>query len=216
MIKYLSLNIAIEVVTCLIAFFCLYNDKRLAWRLIPFFMAFTCIVEITGRWLHINKKSNDWVYNVYLIAEASVITAMYRYSIKKYTQKIKFIGAGGLILILLYSYEIIVHGILSYNDDTETAMLGLFICYGLYYYYLLMDNEVYHKLYTYPPFWWVAGTLFFCFGSIVSDLYYTFLNAKAWPLFTSRYSIFNYLNIILYGFWTYSFICRYHQRKSIA
>ncbi len=204
-----------EIATTVIAMVFLRYESG-AWKKMPMLLLMTCVVEITGRALRINKEPNDWVYNIYLIIEAFFISTMYRYLISSFTSNIRFIGFGGLFLVILYIFETISRGFSAYNDITETVMLVLFICYGLYYYYLLIDSEIYHKLSAYPPFWWVAGTLFFCFGSVVSNLYYTFLSSRAWPLFTSRYSIFNYLNIILYGFWSYSFICRYRQRKSIA
>ena len=181
----------------------------------PFFMVITCFLEILGKALGVNKLHNDWVYNIYLVAEAGFTITMYGYLINKYVKNYRLILFSGALLIILYIYEISVHGVFIFNNVTTATMSVLFIGYGLYYYYLLMKDEDYLKLKTYPPFWWIAGALLFYFGSTASDLYYSIVSVKIYPLFTSRHFIYIYLNIILYGFWSYSFICRYRQRKSI-
>jgi len=176
------------------------------------FMLLTCISEITGRILRLSNKKNDWVYNLFLIAEAGFTTAMYDYFISKYLKKRPLILVGGGLLIILYVYEIIIHGIFISNDLTITIMSIMFIGYALYYYLLLIKDDTYVKLVKYGPFWWVAGTLLFYYGSCASDLYFTIF--KNTNLFGhKRYLIYVWLNIIQYGLWSYSFICRYKCRE---
>ena len=95
-------------------------------------MLFTCIIELTGRALGINKKSNYWVYNIYLIAEAGFVTIMYRHFLIKYSKQVNFIGVGTSILTILYIYEIASHGFFIYNDKTETVMLVAILTYYAY------------------------------------------------------------------------------------
>lgn len=93
-------------------------------------------------------------------------------------------------------------------------MSVLFIVYGLYYYYVLIKDLGYLQLSKHPPFWWVAGALFFYYGTSVISLYYTVFQAQEnSPLFTYRSYAYLCFNIIHYGFWSYSFVCRYRQRK---
>lgn len=176
------------------------------------FMLLTCVSELLGRMLRLNNKKNDWVYNLFLIAEAGFTTAMYDYFISKYLNRRPIFWIGSVLLITLYTYEIITHGIFISNDYTITIMSIMFIGYALYYYYLLMKSDTYVELIKYPPFWWIAGTLLFYYGSSASDLYFAIF--KDTKLFGhKRYLIYMWLNIIQYGFWSYSFICRYQCRE---
>ncbi len=180
-------------------------------------MLLTLIAEIGGRATRQNVQLNNGIYNIFLVAEAGFTSAMYGFLINKYVKINKLIWVSIAILVVLYTYEIFIHlrGIFDFNDITTTLMSVFFIGYGLYYYYLLIKNEDYLELINYPPFWWVAGTLLFYYGSSAIELFFTILNTQNARLFAYRHVIYICLNIIQYGFWSYSFICRYRQRRLI-
>lgn len=179
------------------------------------FMLLTLIVEIGGRATRHNIYINNELYNFFLITEAGFTMAMYGYLLSKYTKNNKLIWTSAVILSVLYICEtsIHIHGIFDFNDITTTVMSVIFIGFGLYYYYLLIKNEEYLELKNYPPFWWVAGTLLFYYGSTAIELFFTIISTQNARLFAYRHITYICLNIIQYGFWSYSFICRYYQRK---
>lgn len=215
MLKYFSPNITIEIIcfVCAIAF--LSKDNQTIWKSMILFLLVICITEIACILTKRTANGNNWVYNIYLMPEAGFTSIMFGHLISKYTKSKIIVLPGLALLFMLYLYEIYKHGIYNFNTLTTTIMSLLFICYGLYYYYLLIKDEQYINLKTYAPFWWVSGTLFFYFGSIVSNLYFSVLSSDYLQLFSFRHAIYILLNIILYSFWSYSFLCRYRQRKSI-
>jgi len=212
--NYLNPNVTIETICLIFAFIYLSRDKQGVWKSMILFMLIICITEIAGILSKKTVQGNNWVYNIYLMPEAGFTSIMFGYLLSKYTKNRVFVLPGLALLFVLYLYEIYKHGIYNFNVLTTTVMSILFIFYSFYYYYLLIKDEQYVNLKYYAPFWWVAGTLFFYFGSIVSDLYFTVLSSDHLQLFTFRHLIYVVLNITLYTFWSYSFLCRYQQRKS--
>jgi len=215
MIDFLSPNIIIEVTCFVIAIAFLHNDVSTTWKSMILFMLVICITEIAGIITKRTINGNNWVYNIYLMPEAGFVSITFGHLISKYTKSKIIVLPGLALLFVLYLYEIYKHGIYNFNTLTTTIMSLLFICYGLYYYYLLIKDEQYINLKTYAPFWWVSGTLFFYFGSIVSNLNFSVLSSDYLQLFSFRHAIYILLNIVLYSFWSYSFLCRYRQRNSI-
>jgi len=215
MLNYLSPNITIEIICLVFAMLCLNSDISATWKSMILFLLITCITEIAGTLTKKTINGNNWVYNIYLMPEAGFTSIMFGHLISKYTKSKIIVLPGLALLFVLYLYEIYKHGIYNFNTVTTSIMSLLFICYGLYYYYLLIKDEQYINLKTYAPFWWVSGTLFFYFGSIVSNLYFSVLSNDYLPLYSFRHAIYIILNFILYRFWSYSFLCRYRQRKSI-
>ena len=106
-------------------------------------------------------------------------------------------------------YELFVDGAFKKHNITTSVMSVLFVLYSLYYFYCLLKDESHINLKYYPPFWWTAGVLFFYFGSTACNVFYSKLSViTVTPKHYLTYYIYNGLNIILYGCWSYSFICR--------
>jgi len=177
------------------------------------FLLLTCLLEIAGRVIGKRSHNNDWIYNIFIIAEAAFTGAMYVSLVWHYAKSYILHTALFAALVLLYIYETKLHGFFVFNDVTTVVMSVLFIGYGLYYYYLLIKDPGYFNLNTHPAFWWVAGSLFFYYGSSVIGLYFAVFNVENFDLFTYRRYAYLCFNIIHYGLWSYSFICRYRQRK---
>ena len=209
MLNYLTVNTTIEIVCLLIAFICLLKDDSQIWQGFILYLFVTCVAEILG--IYIKKQlhqSNAWVYNMSMIFEAIFVSLMYWILFGRYN-KSKPIIAGGLILLgVIYIYDIMSHGLFDYNNLTYSVMSILYVFYAMFYYYsLLQDDEYIHLKYS-AKFWWVTGTLFFYFGSTVCNLFYNSLLIVITPRHYLTYYIYNALNIILYGCWSYSFICK--------
>ena len=110
----------------------------------------------------------------------------------------------------VYIYEIITNGFLKYVYPAYILLSVQFVIFSLYYYYLQLKSDEYIILKHSSEFWWVAGTLLFYFANTTCDIFDDDLKSvMIAPLHQHlTYFIYKILNIILYGFWSYSFICR--------
>jgi hypothetical protein len=216
MYRYFTFNTVVELICLLIAFLCLIRDKDLVWRSIILFLLITCIAEMLGiyiKWLYLADRvhvhPNVWVYNILMIFQAGFISLMFSALFKKYFNSKLIIISGLALLVTIYTYEICEDGLFKKHNLTTTTMSVLFVAYSLYYFYCLLKDEAYIRLKYYSPFWWVAGLLFFYFGSTACNLFYYKLSVvTVTPKHYLTYYIYNGLNLILYGCWSYSFICR--------
>lgn len=222
MLSYFTLNTTVETICFLIAVFCLTKDKDLAWQTMILFLFITCITEFTGVGFKIHNRSdrmhiyqNVWLYNILLIFQAGFISFMFMYLLNKYINSKPIIIGGLALLAAFYIYDLVSHGFFIYDERTNTAMLVLIILYSLFYYYCLFKDEAYINLVYSPHFWWVAGLLFFYFGSTASNIFFNNLSPyRASALKDLSSSIFKALNVLLYSCWSYSFICRRWQTKT--
>jgi hypothetical protein len=215
---YFTLNTIVEIICFLIALICLKKDNDVVWRSAILFLFITCVMEMTGIYVkrlyladRLHIPSNAWVYNILILFQAGFFSLMFQHLLKKHSYS-RFIIVGGFaLLIILHIYEIISQSIFVYDSLTNTAMSVLFVLYSFYFYYCLIKDDMYINLKYSPAFWWVAGTLFFYFGTTVSNLFYEKLtsivvNSKH-NLIYLKY-LYNSFNILLYGCWSYSFICK--------
>lgn len=215
MINYLTLNICAELLCFITACVFLWQDKQAVWRSLVLFLLFTCTTELAGKIMNNIHQNNSWIYNLYIIAEAGINLTMLASLISRYAPvKLPFLFTG-IVLVACYIAECFKHGMTVFHNITAVAMSVFYVAYGLYYLYLLMRDERDFELLLYAPFWWVAGTICFAYCSSVSDLYFTIASNENKKHYTYRHTVFIILNLILYGCWSYSFVCRYLQRKSI-
>lgn len=214
--RFLSVNITIEILCFFFSVRYLKNDASRIWRSMMVFMLLTCLVEVAGRVLSQQQIDNNWIYNLYVIPEIVFNGVMFGYFIaffkKNNNKRILLII---ICLLLLFIYETFNKGLMDFCNLTVTVMSVVFVCISLIYYYYLLQDDQYQDLLTFAPFWWISGTIIFYFGTTVSNLYFEVFKKENLYLFTNRYNIYTALNIILYSFRTYSFVCRYRQRKSI-
>lgn len=216
MLLYFTINTTVEMICFLIALFCLMRDTSIAWRSMVVFLFIICITELAGVGIKIHNRSdrthiyqNVWLYNILLVFQACFISLMFQHLLNKYINSKRIIIIGLTLLATVYTCDILKHGILIYNEKTNTVMLILFVLYSLYYYYNLLKDDKYISLAYLADFWWVAGLLLFYFGSTASNIFFDNLSPyKASSLKDLSPLIFKCLNILLYGFWSYSFICR--------
>ena len=216
MIYYFTVNTIIELICFITALVCLLNDNSRIWRSMIVFLFITCVTEMAG--IYVKKlyladrqhvHPNLWLYNILLIFQVGFFSLMFYTLLRKYINSKPIIISGLALIIVLYNYELFSHGIFLYNELTNTVLLVLCVLYSLFYFFLLLKDERYIQLKKSAEFWWVAGILFFYFGTTACNLFFDKLHAV---VFTSghylTYYIYAMLNIILYSCWSYSFICR--------
>ncbi|PJJ83157.1 hypothetical protein [Mucilaginibacter auburnensis] len=219
MSKYFTLYTSAELICFITALVCLLSVKERYWRFFIAFMFLTCLVEFVATPLKEMYKadpkpenSNAWIYNLLLLLQIGTFLMMFYNLIGKYIQSKIIIFTGLVILLSLYGYELLTnqHGFYDYNVLTYSALSVIMILYSLYYYYLLLNKEEYTDLKALPEFWWTTGILFFFFGTTAINLFYRLLVSVSVSAVNTMYIFYinNILIVILYGCWTYAFICK--------
>lgn len=209
--NYLTVNTVSECLCLAAAVAFVGRDKTFAWRCMPLFLLFTCAAELIGIYIYSSTSSqnNHWLYNGLLVFQVLFTHIMYFYLLAPYRKYKLMLLVGIGLLVMNYSYDMLTAGIFKFSVHTYTMLAVLNILYGLVYYYLkLNDDERYENLLYSAGFWWVAGNLFFSFGSTVSNLFDDQLYSIKLNGHHLTFYIFRGLDIILYGFWTYAFYCR--------
>ena len=213
--KLATPNTAIEFVCFLAALIFLFKDKDAAWRLLIPYLFLTFAVETLGLYMRlILGVNNITVYNCFLILEC-LFNSYFFYSLyKHFKYSAKWLYAWLGFFAAMYLAEMMYDKYQGFVSITASVMSVVFVLAALYYYYLKLRDEHYEPLLVSPHFWWVCGTLFFYFGSTVCNLFFDYMSTQSYADNRSvRYIIFIMLNITLYSCWTFSFICRYRQRK---
>lgn len=178
-----------------------------------FYMLLVCLTELGGLFLRSIAVSNSMLYTGFLIIECSMISTFFYYVFYKYYPKNKWIYAWFALFLIAYIAELVDSHFNSFSYRTTTFMSVAFVIACLYYYLLITRDEKFRKLGSDPQFWVVNGILFFYFGSTACNVFFDYLIHDFTILSASiRYITFNILNILLYGCWSYAFICRYRQR----
>ncbi|QHS54960.1 hypothetical protein GWR56_05175 [Mucilaginibacter sp. 14171R-50] len=191
----------------------LINDKNKVWKFQILFLVAVCVIELTGRYYRIViEKDNSWVYNFYLLAEIGFVSTFFYFLFDDYRSARLYIICAVIVFIVVYIIELYLHGITNFNVNSDTLLSVHFCICSLLYYYQLLKSDKYEKLSKLPSFWWVNGSLFFYFGSVACDLFFYQLFSIPKNL---RSDIYVILNLLLYGSWTYAFLCRYLQRKQL-
>lgn len=166
----------------------------------------------------IKASSNHMMYNVFLWVEACFVGSFLSYIFRPYVKTQYWPWYWMLLFGGAFFTEFAYMNGAGFMHRTTTGMSVLIVVGCVYYFWLIWDGSDIANILAYAPFWWVVGTLYFYFGSTVSNLLYEQLFLLHEPRYKGsvRYAIMVMLNIILYSIWSYAFYCRYRERKSIA
>jgi len=210
MLNYFTFTTTIEILCFFVALLCLKKDNVPMWKYFSFFLLLTCIAELSGIYLKRNHHPyNAWVYNILMVFEFGFVNLMFREIGRRYAQTKTVIICGIILVAVFYALDMISHGIFVYNNLTYTVMSVILVIYSLVYYYSIMTGDNYVRIAYSAQFWFVTGCLFYYFGETACDLFYDKLQTVfITPLHTLTYYIYAILNVLLYGCWSYSFICR--------
>jgi hypothetical protein len=213
---YFTFNTIIELACFLAALVFLIKDKDPAWKLVIPYLLITFLVETIGLYLRQKGIPNLPIYNGFLVVECIFNSFFFFHLYKSYQNHLRWLVAWLCLFFILYFTELIYNDFSSFTSITASIMSVVFVLACLYFYYLKLKDETYEPLLASAPFWWISGALFFYFGSTVCNLFFDYLKQYEVGTYhrSVRYLIFNILNIILYSFWIFSFICRYRQKKS--
>ncbi|OOQ59966.1 hypothetical protein [Mucilaginibacter pedocola] len=215
--KFISLNTAAELICFLAALIFLYRDKSAAWRLFILYMLIVVSTETTAI-LTRRIIPNQHLYNAFLLAECGFVSYFLYNMFRPFGYTKKWLFAWWGIFAVVYLGELYYFRGGEYPHFvafTVNIMSVAFVLGCLWFYYVKLVDEQYEPLMTSAQFWWVSGALFFYFGSTACNVFFDYLAEYDHASYYSstRYVIYNILNIILYSLWTYSIVCRYRQRK---
>lgn len=212
---YFTINTLAELICFMIGFICLYKERNPYWKIFSVYMFITFSVETIGLLLQRQHINNYQIYNYYLIVECLMVSTFFYQIFHKYNHKAKMLYGWLAIFLLVYFTELITTNFKQFPFITAAFMSVVFVIASLYFYLLILRDEKFRNLSTYPSFWIVNGILFYYFGSTGCNIFFDYLlsDAAAYANLPLRYIIFVILNIFLYGCWSYAFICRFLQRE---
>ena len=208
MFKYITFNNGAETVCFLVAIICLTKNVSRIWKIMIPFLFITCAAEYTGVYLKRHHHPNQWPYNILLIFQVLIVSFVFMDLFSRYLKNRALVIGGIVVLLLLYIYQTFNQGFFMFHELTYNVMCVLYVIYCLYYFYLLLNAESYVELEYSANFWWVSGALFFYFGSTIVNIFRDELSPINMGGHNIGYYIYIILNIILYGCWSYSFICK--------
>jgi len=190
------------------AVICLSGSRSKYWRLFIPYLFIICVVELYAAYLRDMGHNNQWPYNILFVFQVSFNSFLFMKLFSQYFKARSIIIIGAVILTLVYIWGLITLGVMFYSRNTYTTMCVLFMLYSFYYFYLFMKDPNYVVIGKSPEFWLVVGTLLFYFASTVVNIF----RGKLSDIHLGDYSLTRYINnvlsMILYGCWSYSFICK--------
>lgn len=219
MLKYFSVNTIAEITCLLIATACLSRDMSRLWRSFILYLLLVCVTESAGIILRNFHMRNAALYAAFIVFECLMISLFFYHIFKRYHKSQTLLYVWLIIFLLFYLTECSLGNFKIFPAITATMMSVAFVLASLYFYLLILKDEKFRTLGTYAPFWIVNGILLYYFGSTACNVFYDYLakNERGITPFASvRYIIFVVLNLLLYGCWSYAFICRYFQKRSYS
>lgn len=214
-LQYFTINTSAELICFISALISLRKNNNWVSWLIVVFLLITVVTEMIAipikmHYLADTKHNlpNIWLYNLLLIVQLSFYNIIFVMLFNRRIYTISTLFVFLPILFGFYIYEICTHGLYEYNELTNSIFAIEMVLFALIFYYLFFKSETDISLGTDADFWFVAGVLFFFFGSTALNFFYAPIK-KILPHNKHFVGyIYNVLNVLLYGLWSYSLICR--------
>jgi len=213
---YFTVNTITELICFLISLYCLFNERNNFWKSFIFYLLIVYLVETSGVYLRTLKHNNSMLYTAFLVAECAMMSLFFYHLYEKYKSKAALTLYGWLaFFMVIFTLELSENRFAAFPYKTAAVMSVVFVFASCYFYLLVIKDEHFRQLGSYPSFWIVNGILFYYFGGTACNIFYDYLvHQQISPFGISvRYTIYNVLNILLYSCWSYAFICRYRQRN---
>ncbi|RQO29964.1 hypothetical protein DBR32_13700 [Taibaiella sp. KBW10] len=212
MIVYL--NILFELICFLLALITLTKAGKKWLMFIPY-LFIVLGIELWGMYAYAQKINSNVVYNFYVLLNFVFIQFVLHKICTITTNRDRTNVLFLFIFTLFFVSEVYYFGYKNFAVKSIIFSYFLISVQCLYYFYTLLKQDSFVNLPQHAPFWLAAGILFHAIGSTVSYLFYDYLVTIYLELgIPVRQIIFVFLNFILYGSWSYAFICKYRQRIS--
>jgi hypothetical protein len=189
------------------------KDNAIYFKVFPVFLLVTFLVEMIARQIGLTGGSNLWLYNIWSALEFGFylyfFSAIYRNQSAKRTALYAMLG----YLLVAFVNIFLIQGLKRFH--TYTFMLGcvLVIAFGASYFFQLIRVPQAGKLSRNPAFWITAGLMiYYCcdlpvFGAM------NYMTNLSRSTTNKLLVVYNFMNIILYSFFTVAFLCRMNLRK---
>ncbi|MFT3826737.1 MAG: hypothetical protein QM731_22635 [Chitinophagaceae bacterium] len=213
----LSFNVVFIIISTLISFV-VYLQKHtpLYLRLFPPFLVITVAVEIIGKLLADNGRSNVLLYNCFTTLEF----IFYFYVLRSVIENARFRKLIGYLLIVypaatfINIFFIIPKGYFHSITYAIGCLLMVGIC--IYYFFELFQLSRSMALVREPAFWICSGLLFYYCCSFPLFAMLNFMSGVSVVLIRNIDYILKYLNVLLYSIFSIAFVCRMKLRKRAA
>lgn len=217
--QYLTSYIVVQAICLSAAFWLLRGQRFNVWGVQRFYLLVVVATELGGIWLRGMGKSNLALYNAFLWVEALAVGAL----LCRFIQPITSVPMHRVYLIWVVLFGL-SYGLewrfnsqeYLYFNYTIVLMCFVFTLACTYYAYRMLVCIPVQDITRHAPFWWVSGTVIFYFGGTMVNGVLDLLIDR--PLEVGGYYlhqlIVNFLNILMYGLWTYSYVIYYRHPNS--
>jgi len=209
----------VVIVISFIASLSVYLEKGspIYLKVFPLFLLLTFSVEMFARHLGLSGKSNLWLYNIFTAMEFGFYLYFFSAIYREPAAKSAALYAMIIYMVLALTNIFFIQGLNSYH--TYTFMLGcvLILAFGAYYFFQLLKVPTSSQggsLTRIPAFWITAGLMvYYCCDLPVFGIL-NYMNKMLSRSTTNKLLVvYNFMNIILYSFFTVAFLCRIKIRK---
>lgn len=211
----LNIHIIIEG-TCLLAALLFLRKTKGWWGWFIAFLAAVVLIELTATYLWNElKRSTFPVYNFGYFPIYFAFSSFLLYRLCRPLFKIQpWISLITGLIAVSYLTENIWNHFESLSVKTFLLANVCYIVIACCYYYHLLNDEAFVDIKRHPPFWIITGLLFFCFGSTANYIFYDILKEiyLKYNLLLRQYLMI-VVNFLLYGCWSYAFLCKYREMK---
>jgi hypothetical protein len=221
-----SLTITLIEMACLAMALCLLRQEEKSWwQAVKWFMIIIVMVELAGLIIGFGYYRNNYYLYYFFMPVSVAFTSWILYACcSEFAEHRRWILYGMLLFFLPYIAEFYF----TLTKSGYRLMSQFYICIFftitccLYYYHMLrQQNHI--RLAQHPGFWIVTGIFVFYFcktGVVFFFDYFSFPKVTSeieqYQLRYTRFFVMAALNLILYGSWSYAFICRYREKTSAA
>jgi len=182
------------------------------WSSFIWFMLFISIYDGLG-WALIaifRFETNYWLYNIVLFVSAFFYAWIFYNVYKPYKNISTWLAGILLVFIIFFAVEMSKYQSQFYNYYTATFLSVCVVIGGGFYFHLLLQDKLPVRLTSHAPFWIVVGMFLFSFaGSTLSLFFRELMALNITKSIQLRFFISIFLNLILYGAWSYAFRCKY-------
>jgi len=206
------------ILSILVAFLSSLNSFRLDFpfhlRLFSCLLGLTFFVEVTATVMAFGMhQSNNWVYNGFTLLEFWAYGYFFRFLLPG--RRLQRLMIAFMIIFPIFWVITVFYlfGFTAWNSYVIITGSFFSVLFCLLYYYRLLTTDEVKNLRTLPEFWIATGMLIFYmaalpyFGSLNFLIQYHIKAAQ------NLLMVLQGLDICMYLFFTYGFLCRIHNIK---
>jgi hypothetical protein len=209
----LSLDLKVLLVAIVVGLLTFKKSDPLYLKLLPFFLLFTLLVELTGELFHKPGLNNAILFNLYSVVEFVFYT--YFFKMVAPGKKVKHILTSimWILPVVCLVNIFLIQGINVFHTLTYAIGCLTMVALGIVYFIRLFNSLERVELLKTPAFWISVGIIFF-FTSAVSVLgVANYIATLPKELSSLLQRIFFWVNAFFYIMFIIAFLCRRSFRK---